>query len=1523
MFGASKSGRVVSGGGTVTDAQIKYVTTLLTGDGTNGATNGGSSATTVPSVISDASTNNFNLVIAGDVKPNRFNPNQDGYYGNYFPSVGDYVSFTDTASFGTGDFTVECFVFPTASAHNIIMSSTTAANWDLLTYGNQIYWHENGGNLGGGGYGTVPQNQWVHLAASRTGGNLNLYINGTRVYSAANTFNYSASASRLVGPNGGSAAYYASNVRLIKGTGIYSGTTITVPTAPLTPITGTSLLTCQSPRFIDNGPNSFALTAAGSPSITYQQPFAQPSAVNVPNLYSGKFDGSGNNVSVANNAALQITSGDTNTFIAEAWVYFKTVTASTVIFDKSGRNTVSFANWAVYLNGSSQFTLQWGASGSPGTSSIGNLATTIVPTVGTWYHVAFVKSSSDWALFINGTRQTNYSGLNTAADANPGPLRIGVGITSEAAGVAFNGIISNVRVYKGTAGGAPYSATSTTLTVPTAPLTAITGTSLLTLQGPMFVDNSTNALAVTGVGTAQPLAVTPFTQTYTSSASANYGSAYFDGTGDYLTAPSNSAFQLGTSSYTIEAWIYPTVAFTVNSNNIINIGTYVTGLMLRGTTSNGLEIFTNNTQRLFVSTAITTNAWQHIALVRNVSACTLYVNGVSVGTFTDSSSISPATATVSIGIAAHNSAEFFNGYISNLRIVNGTAVYTAAFTPPAAPLTAVTNTSLLTLQYNGATNDSGFIDSSPNDFTITRFGNTTQGSAAPFGPNWSNYFSGVSDSLTVTSPSIVIGTADFTVEFWFNFNNADSTRFDFTDGSLQLYRYSDNTLYYLYGGTNRTIVTSFTQATYGNKWVHLAISRNSGNIKVFINGTQVNTTYADSSSYSITSLVLAYNAGAGAGTGLNGYMSNFRIVNGTGLYPSNFTPPTAPLTAVTNTKLLTCQSPTFIDNGPNAFALTTSGTPSVQRFSPFSNYLQTPQSYSTRFNGSTDWITLPTSTGLDTGSSDFTIECWVNFLSTANSYVFSGSGATIQIVSGVLVTYNAANTNVTIGTPVIGQWAHVAVCRSGTTIRTFFNGVLGATVTNNGTIYTHSAGRLGAAISTGATPMAGYISNYRLVVGTAVYTSAFTPPTAPLTAITNTSLLTCQNATLKDNSTNAFALTVTGTPTPKPYNPFGYTTSAVQTYDPTVYGGSMYFDGTGDYLSLPANSAFNFGTSNLTMEAWIYPTTVSGNIAVFSFAGDIMLFGTQGGVVIWYVNGIASGWAGNTQTVVANQWSHIACVRNGTTCSFYLNGVASTGTSTHSESLGSSSAVFSVGYRSGFNNFTGYISNFRVINGTALYTSNFVPPLAPLTPVTNTSLLLLGTNAGIYDNAMTTIFETVGNAQISTTQKKYGTGSMYFDGTGDYLTAPYSKLQDLTSGDFTVEAWVYRNVIGAEHNIAVTRSSAGTDGWNLRINSSNTLQFYFTGGTSLTSTGTIPATTWTHVAATRSGTTLRLFINGVIDGSTTVSDGTTNTQPFRVGVANDNATGYMNGYIDDLRITKGFARYTANFTPPTAALPTS
>jgi hypothetical protein len=277
----------------------------------------------------------------------------------------------------------------------------------------------------------------------------------------------------------------------------------------------------------------------------------------------------------------------------------------------------------------------------------------------------------------------------------------------------------------------------------------------------------------------------------------------------------------------------------------------------------------------------------------------------------------------------------------------------------------------------------------------------------------------------------------------------------------------------------------------------------------------------------------------------------------------------------------------------------------------------------------------------------------------------------------------------------------------------------------------------------------------------------------------------------------------------------------------------------------------------------------------------------------------------------------------------YINGVQGA-TSTVSISYPDSSNPIQIGasWNGSTSTFpyTGYISNTRVVIGTAVYTAAFTPPTAPLTAITNTSLLLNFTNAGITDATAKNVLETVGNAQISTAQSKFGGSSMYFDGTGDYLTSNVATpdLYAFGSGDFTIECWVYFSGVASVQCFYDSRPASTQGAYPLiYLNSDGTIRYFVSSADQITSSA-VSANTWYHLAVSRSGTSTKLFINGNQSGST-YTDSTSylnaSGRPW-IGInANTTNTQGLNGYIDDLRITKGFARYTANFTPPSVALP--
>ena len=125
----------------------------------------------------------------------------------------------------------------------------------------------------------------------------------------------------------------------------------------------------------------------------------------------------------------------------------------------------------------------------------------------------------------------------------------------------------------------------------------------------------------------------------------------------------------------------------------------------------------------------------------------------------------------------------------------------------------------------------------------------------------------------------------------------------------------------------------------------------------------------------------------------------------------------------------------------------------------------------------------------------------------------------------------------------------------------------------------------------------------------------------------------------------------------------------------------------------------------------------------------------------------------------------------------------------------------------------------------------------------------------------------------------------------------------------------------SDHGIIGKR--AAENEWQFNIHPSYGYLNFWNGATTYQSGITLAANTWYHVAVTWDGTTLRFFVNGVIGTTHTGVTITPSTNQVIVGGTGPGASGLFTGYIDDLRITKGVARYTANFTPPTAALPTS
>jgi hypothetical protein len=670
----------------------------------------------------------------------------------------------------------------------------------------------------------------------------------------------------------------------------------------------------------------------------------------------------------------------------------------------------------------------------------------------------------------------------------------------------------------------------------------------------------------------------------------------------------------------------------------------------------------------------------------------------------------------------------------------------------------------------------------------------------------------------------------------------------------------------------------------------------------------------------------------------------------------------------------------FTDYSSDNVSLTKIGGTAPGSFSPYLN------NYSILYNGTDTYFEVPSSTDFEFGSGDFTIEWWENPSINSTAGIINRSGTTgvnggpwvcIGFSDGRVSFYANSGAsawdiadNKIIGYRTLGKWAHWAVTRQGNTFRGFKDGVQTITWTSSLSLNSSTSplviGRWDGYFN-------GYMSNVRLVKGTALYTENFTPSTAPLTSVSGTSLIFAkENRYTKESSSNR-TVTAYGSPKITANTPFVYSSEYSQSQ-----GASYFFDGSGDAIQLGNNAVENpdfmswlntsGGSKVGTIEAWVYPTALGVDTTDYEHSsflnkGQVFFnFGVRGrssggGVLgtprfYWYGAG-NQRWIQSSTAIKLNEWSHIAAVLDGTSVKLYVNGVNSGGTRYTDATL---SETFSAGQGGSFNginsggfaqstefyvgrvsevavtssHWNGYVSNLRIVPGTQVYTSNFTPPSAPLTNISGTKLLLTAEHTKIFDATRKHNLESRNGAAVSTTDKKYGTGSLYFDGVDDFIHAAWSPEFTIGQSDYTIEFWM-KSGDSVGDIISAFDPVSPFQGWLVGVgfSQSGKISFYNADSSAETkvSTASVNDNQWHHIAVTKSGTTLRIFIDGALDSTHTLSivGGSANTSGnkfIRIGADNNGSANSpslsraFNGYLDDIRITKGIARYTSAFTPP-------
>jgi hypothetical protein len=403
---------------------------------------------------------------------------------------------------------------------------------------------------------------------------------------------------------------------------------------------------------------------------------------------------------------------------------------------------------------------------------------------------------------------------------------------------------------------------------------------------------------------------------------------------------------------------------------------------------------------------------------------------------------------------------------------------------------------------------------------------------------------------------------------------------------------------------------------------------------------------------------------------------------------------------------------------------------------------------------------------------------------------------------------------------------------------------------------------------------------------------------------------------------------------------------------------SLVLDGNSDYLTTPDHADWSFGTGDFTVDFWVRFSNITG---AQSFVGQY-----ESGTSSWYLVkdanhklrlsftapgdvSVAEYLMSSAWSVAANIWYHVAFERTTTTAKVFIDGVSQTLTETTAfgtNNTGNVAAVLDIGQIASGNYLNGWIDELRISKGVARWSANFIPPTLPHIPDQYTALLLQfegadaatatydscgGDSRNLGDDKAPTY---VGTTQIDTAQSKFGGSSLLLDGDSDYVTYADNADWDFGDGNFTIDMWIRINAFPGSNGdmglvgqyvdsnnywILYQYNAGGNCGLNfvVRIGGVYKADYYI-------SNAGFVVNTWYHIALVRNGTSVKLYVNGDSTGTvegTAIGSYAIPDLATVLYIGDDAGIGeyYFNGWIDGLRVSKGIARWTSNFTPPSRA----
>jgi len=1010
------------------------------------------------------------------------------------------------------------------------------------------------------------------------------------------------------------------------------------------------------------------------------------------------------------------------------------------------------------------------------------------------------------------------------------------------------------------------------------------------------------------------------------------GSLLLDGNSDYVTIPDSEDWSFGVEDFTIDFW----VRFNAIDKSQIFVEQYEDGSnrwFFQVDANNKLfaywqigDIVKGRYASVSALPGIATDTWFHIAFVRNGTTALAFCNGASVPLTEvvpfSGNDVGKLSAVLTIGRYIASPTYYLDGWLDEFRISKGIARWTSNFTVPDKAYVPDYYTKLL-LHFD------------END------GDTDTKDAAIHVPIGSTacYFDGNSDYLTMPdSVDWYIETGDasiFTIDFWIKFNDSTVQQRIFAQGTAnnQTYlrwtgvnwNYTSDTSSgnaYSYSSTNAVVVDDV--------WYHVAFVKNGLNFYIFQDGVLLDV--SDGSSGSPTwdhdrtgNVYIGKNAVAD-NYYLNGWLDEFRVSKGIARWTSDFAEPypyawykcndNTNDTVVydsgsgSNNGVVKDDAELIVNfNGADAATTYTAESGQTVTFGGTAQLDTAQKKYglsSLLLDGNSDYVTVPDSNDWNFGTGDFTIDMFVRFASLDGTqiiysqYVDDNNRIELDHYAGDKMSFNVTNSSTVkaaYNTPsaiglTINTWYHVAVVRSGTSLKLYIDGTE-ITLTETTAISTNSLDDVGSALGIGARPggvgggryFNGWMDSVRVTKGTALWTSAFTPPAGEPESSAIMSTTGKINEALEFNG-------------------------LTQTVD------------TGVQL----NSSLPF-----TFCGWakvVDKSLQQGFIGCNDSSTNRTYIGLRNGNY-WMGIGDSQKYTYSADAISEGEWFHFALVSDGSIATYYVNASSVDATSTFTGQGQQSSDTNHIGGLQASGNVSAYtkgtLDDVRIYQ-TALSVAELediynegsgkesVPAFPTNTPYEPDDYTVLLLPFEGYDGDTTT--------EDMASQPRFSDAALYCDGSA-YISLPNSDDWVFGTGDWTIDYWVKFEDLTVNHAILQHHTSADD---RFEIYNTPTAMYFLSISGAVEIARYSKAFTWSlgiwyHVSIVRNSGTLSLYINGIDQSWTATTPIDSNTDFTAIANTLKLGIGYggadLHGWLGEFRISKGIARWTSNFTVPT------